>query len=128
DGGDLEQALERTLDALAGCAADSRCKWIFATTHTEVASPMELTGMHEGRLARVSIDRSFVDADGTRWVIAFNFRLTEPDVGEREVARVIECRRAELDRAIAFARQLGDQPVRGALYFPLLRLFHEFER
>jgi ATP-dependent exoDNAse (exonuclease V) beta subunit len=122
---ELEEALERTVDVLEACAADSRARWIFSPAHTQVVSPLELTGVYEGRLASIAIDRSFIDTNGTRWLI--NFESAAPLDGDVEsfLARELQRRRPELERQIAFARVSGSDPVRAALYFPLLCAFCE---
>jgi len=124
-GAEWHEALEKALAALSACAADARSRWIFSNAHAEIACPLELTGVYEGRLVSVLADRSFVDEQGTRWVI--DFKVVAPEGGDIQtfVASELERYRAELERCVTLARRLGPQPVRGALYFPLLCVFRE---
>jgi len=124
---DLGRAAADVLEALTRTVADDRGRWILSRRHREAGSELALTGMSGGRLTNVVIDRSFVDEQGTRWVIDFK---TSPHEGgrledfiDRELARY----RAQLEKYAALARGLGPQPVRAALYFPLLGVFRELQ-
>jgi hypothetical protein len=121
----LHTSVERAIEVLSACAADPHCQWLFAPTHTHISSPLELTGLHAGRLASVSIDRAFVDAHGIRWLIDFK-PAASPD---SDIANFLtgEMRRERpiLERYLAFARHLGPEPARAGLYFPMLRIFRE---
>jgi ATP-dependent helicase/nuclease subunit A len=104
---------------------DQRGQWIFTSEHSEAHSELALTGIAAGRLTGVVIDRSFVDRDGTRWVI--DFKTSRHEGGgletflEQELARY----RPQLETYVALARGLGPNPVRAGLYFPLLGAFRE---
>jgi hypothetical protein len=73
----------------------------------------------------VVIDRTFIDGDGTRWVI--DFKTSRHEGGgldaflEEEMVRY----RAQLETYIALARGIDAAPVRAGLYFPLLDVFRE---
>jgi ATP-dependent helicase/nuclease subunit A len=121
----LQVAVERAIETLKARSADAKCQWLFAPTHTQIASPLELTGMHDGRLASVSVDRAFVDAGGTRWLI--DYKPGVPLDGEvtNFQTREMERERPTLERYIAFARAWGQEPARTGLYFPLFGAFIE---
>jgi ATP-dependent exoDNAse (exonuclease V) beta subunit len=116
----LDMAVDRAIGVLSACAADPVFQWVFAPTHTHLTSPLDLTGMHEGRLASVTIDRAFVDADGTRWLIDFKPGVASDGDLEGFLAREMQRERPTLERYLAFARAMGPQPARAALYFPQL--------
>jgi ATP-dependent exoDNAse (exonuclease V) beta subunit len=73
----------------------------------------------------VVIDRTFIDSDGTRWVI--DFKTSRHEGGgldaflEEEMVRY----RAQLETYVALAREIDTAPVRAGLYFPLLDVFRE---
>jgi ATP-dependent helicase/nuclease subunit A len=116
----VEEALRRTL-------ADPRGRWLLSNAHAEARSEWRLTGMHAGRLVDVIIDRMLVDEHGERWVVDFKTGTheggAERDFIDSEAARY----RPQLQRYGALAAQLGGEPVRLALYFPLLGVFRELE-
>jgi ATP-dependent exoDNAse (exonuclease V) beta subunit len=122
---DLARATDVVIEALTRTAEDERGRWIFASGHRETHSELALTGIAAGRLTGVVIDRSFVDRDGTRWVI--DFKTSRHEGGgleaflEQELARY----RPQLETYVALARGLGPNLVRAGLYFPLLGAFRE---
>lgn len=122
---ELEGATRRVLAALAGTLEDSRGRWILARSHREARSELALTGLADGRLRSVVIDRSFVDEHGVRWVI--DFKTSEHEGGRLEdfIDQEVRRYRAQLAVYSALARELGPEPVRAGLYFPLMRVFAE---
>jgi len=78
-----------------------------------------------GQLRNVRIDRSFIDASGTRWVIDYKISSHEGADLQGFLAREVERYRPQLAAYVELARAVGDEPVRAALYFPLLGAFRE---
>jgi ATP-dependent helicase/nuclease subunit A len=117
---DVVEALVRTVD-------DERGRWILSREHGQAGSELALTGLAGGTLTNVVIDRSFVAADGTRWVIDFKTSPHEGGRLEDFISRELERYRGQLEKYAALARALGPQPVRAALYFPLLGVFRELQ-
>ncbi len=117
---ELPRAVEIVVEALTRTAADSRGQWIFSPQHTQVHSELALTGLAEGRLTHVIVDRSFVDGEGTRWVIDFKTSRHEGGGLEEFLQREMERYAGQLRKYVELARGLGPNPVRAALYFPLL--------
>ena len=71
------------------------------------------------------IDRSFIDASGTRWVIDYKTSRHEGGDLEGFLAQELERYRPQLADYQALAARLGPEPVRSALYFPLIGAFTE---
>ena len=118
-GNRLPDAVARAAAAIVGILGDERGRWILAP-HVEESSEWALTAEVEGKVRHIIIDRSFVDERGTRWVIDYK---TSPHTGgsvEDFLAREVERYAAQLRRYAAVVGRLGPQPVRAALYFPLL--------
>jgi ATP-dependent helicase/nuclease subunit A len=111
--------------ALTRTLADDRGRWLFAPEHRDARSELALTGIADGRLTNVIIDRTFVDEDGSRWVIDFKTSRHEGSGLEAFLDNEAERYRAQLARNAEVARSLGPEPVRTALYFPLLGVFRE---
>jgi ATP-dependent helicase/nuclease subunit A len=122
---DLGRAAADVVEALTRTVEDDRGRWILSRGHGEAASELALTGMAGGRLTSVVIDRSFVDGHGTRWVIDFKTSRHEGGGLEEFVGQELERYRGQLATYAALARGLGPEPVRAALYFPLLGVFRE---
>lgn len=123
--GDLPHAAALVVEALTRTVEDARGRWILGAHHRGAASELALTGIAGGRLTAIVIDRSFIDADGSRWVIDFKTSRHEGGHLESFVAREVERYRPQLEIYAALARALGPEPVRAALYFPLLGVFRE---
>jgi hypothetical protein len=104
---------------------DERGRWIFDRSHAQARSELALTGIAAGRLTNAIIDRSFVDAGGTRWVIDFKTSRHEGGGREQFLQEELQRYRPQLETYIALARELGPEPVRAGLYFPLLGAFRE---
>ena len=124
---DLERAAADVVEALTRTVEDERGRWILSRAHGQAGSELALTGMADGRLTHIVIDRSFVDADGTRWVIDFKTSPHEGGRLEDFIGRELERYRGQLEKYAALARGLGPEPVRAALYFPLLGVFRELQ-
>jgi ATP-dependent exoDNAse (exonuclease V) beta subunit len=122
---DLDRAAARVVEALTRTVGDEKGRWILSREHPEAASELALTGIVGGQLTSVVVDRSFVDTRGTRWVIDFKTSRHEGGRLEEFIAQELERYRGQLQTYTALARGLGPEPVRAALYFPLLGVFRE---
>jgi ATP-dependent exoDNAse (exonuclease V) beta subunit len=122
---DLSRAASIVVEALTRTFGNERGRWIFAAEHRESRSEWALTGIAAGRLTNVVIDRSFIDPDGTRWVIDFKTSRHEGSGLEAFLEQEMTRYRAQLETYVALARGMGSAPVRAALYFPLLDVFRE---
>jgi ATP-dependent helicase/nuclease subunit A len=113
--------------ALRTTLADPRGRWLVATPHAEASCEFALTGQFDGRVQSIVIDRSFIDADGTRWVVDYKTSTHEGGDLDAFIANEARRYRPQLARYARFARELGPQPVRAALYFPQLGRFVEID-
>ena len=65
-------AIEMVENALTKTLEDHRGQWILDNSrHEHASSELALTGLLQGRLQRVVLDRTFIDQEGIRWVIDF---------------------------------------------------------
>ncbi|HEU5443580.1 MAG TPA: PD-(D/E)XK nuclease family protein, partial [Steroidobacteraceae bacterium] len=124
---DLERAAADVVRALCWTVEDEKGRWILSGEHREAGSELALTGMAGGRLTNVVIDRSFVDETGTRWVIDFKTSVHEGGRLDEFIGQQLERYRGQLETYTTLARGLGPEPVRAALYFPLLGVFRELQ-
>ena len=121
---DLARATETVVEALRRTLGSERGRWIFAASHRSAFSELALTGLAQGRLTNVIVDRSFVDA-GVRWVIDFKTSRHQGGGLEEFLSQELERYRPQLQTYVDLASALGPEPVRAALYFPLLEAFRE---
>jgi hypothetical protein len=141
---ELADAASRARQALVNCISEERGRWLTAA-HSEGRSELRLTGIVEGRLINVVIDRTFVDEEGVRWIIDYKTSRHEGgDVAaffdnEREryrgqlerYARLMQAGGAPKGDLLRGAPQ-GDLPrstqrIRLGLYFPLLGGWREWD-
>lgn len=107
-------------DAIRNVLADPRGRWLFDPDHREARSEWALTAVIDGRAQMFVIDRSFIDADGTRWIV--DFKTSRHEGGD--LRRFLDEERArylgQLRLYAGILRRYGPQPVRAALYLPLI--------
>ncbi len=126
-GAPLDAAASRVDRALRATLADPRGRWLFDPAHTEARGELALTSVLEGRLVDLVIDRTFVDAEGIRWIV--DFKTSDHGGGglgaflDRELDRY----REQLERYGQVLALLDDRPQRLALYFPLVGGWREWE-
>jgi len=123
--GERAGALELILTALRRALADERARWILSGAHREARSEWPLSGVSGGRLRNVVVDRSFIDTEGTRWVIDYKTSRHEGGDLEGFLAQEMERYRPQLADYRVLAAGFGPEPVRAALYFPLIGAFRE---
>lgn len=112
----------RAKEALELILRDERGRWlVFGAGHAE----LPITGIREGRVESVVIDRVRIDDDGTHWLVDYKTGTHEGGDLDRFLAQELERYRPQLGRYAALYRNFVNAPVRAALYFPLLQRFVE---
>jgi hypothetical protein len=123
---ELGQATGRVQRALEGVVADARARWILRGGHADAANELRLTARLDGETINVVLDRTFVDAQGTRWIIDYKTGTHEGGDLQSFLDREQERYREQLERYAKVMTGLDARPVRLALYFPLLRAWREW--
>jgi ATP-dependent helicase/nuclease subunit A len=111
-------AVDNCLAALARTLDDARGRWLLDPRHGEATSERRVTGRIDGRLIEAVVDRSFIDHEGTLWIVDFKSGRHEGGDLEAFLDREQERYRPQLER---YAHLLGARhrgPVRLGLYFP----------
>ncbi len=110
-------ACARVLRALEGTIADERGRWLLqsrASARSEYR--LRLAGPEGVRL--VVIDRTFVDAQGKRWIVDYKTSLHEGGEPEAFLDREMERYREQL---AGYAAAFPGEDVALGLYFPLMK-------
>jgi ATP-dependent exoDNAse (exonuclease V) beta subunit len=123
---DIAAASARVRQALINCVGDARGRWVL-DAHGEGRSEWRLTGVTAGRPVNVVIDRSFVDAEGVRWIIDYKTSVHEGADTAAFLDNERERYRGQLERYSALLQAGGAQHIRLGLYFPLLGGWREWE-
>ncbi|MCB1772475.1 MAG: UvrD-helicase domain-containing protein [Gammaproteobacteria bacterium] len=115
---ELQAATDKTRRALRSTLSDDRGRWLLSA-HPEARSEWPLTLNDDGVYRHFVIDRTFVDADGRRWIV--DYKTGEHLDGDRDVFLDQEQVRyqPQLDNYARLLRHIEDRPIRLALYFPL---------
>ncbi len=121
---DRPAAVERVSKALTQTLDDPRAAWLFGA-HSEARAEYALTGVVEGRVVNVVLDRTFVDEQGVRWIIDYKTSVHEGADIEAFLDQEQQRYRAQLDRYAHLFRERDARPIRLGLYFPLLRGWRE---
>lgn len=121
-------AVARVIRAIEQTLQDPKGRWILGLNqaHREVASELALTGVIDGKLVNGVIDRSFVDAQGIRWIVDFKTSAHEGGGRAEFLQSEVERYRTQMQR---YTRLLNawkpGHEVKAALYFPLLGEWRE---
>ena len=118
-------AVARAQRALVAALADERGRWVL-DAHIDAQSELRLTGVANGTLRNVSLDRTFIDAGGTRWIIDFKTSAHEGGERERFLDNEQERYRAQLEDYAELFGKIAPEPIRLGLYFPLLGGWREW--
>jgi ATP-dependent helicase/nuclease subunit A len=108
----------------SSAAERENVKFLFSAAHTDAANELTLVAADQDLLRA---DRTFVTAQGERWLVDFKF--SQP-VAEEALADEIRRYESQLKDYAALLKRLDTsqgfmRPIRAALYFPWLDLLHE---
>jgi ATP-dependent helicase/nuclease subunit A len=121
---ELDRAVERVESAVARTLASARGRWILEA-HEQSRSEVGVAATIDGKIVRGTLDRTFIDRSGTRWVIDFK---TSAHEGGGLKAFLDEQQRRYRDQLERYGKLFSGQgaPVRLGLYFPLLDEWREW--
>jgi ATP-dependent exoDNAse (exonuclease V) beta subunit len=122
------EGASRVIDAIERMRSDPRGRWLLGLTSEvrELQSELALTGIVQGQLVQGVIDRTFIDAEGTRWIVDFKTSTHEGGGLEAFLDEEVVRYSGQLHRYAQLMQQWQPAPrVRMALYFPLLGAWRE---
>ena len=125
-GAEVAAAADQVLAALQTTLADTRGRWLFADEHADAHSEWALTHWRDGAFVHSVLDRTFVTAEGMRWIVDFKLSRHEGGNIDRFLDNERERYRAQLEAYAAAMRVLDARPIRLGLYFPLLAGWREW--
>jgi ATP-dependent exoDNAse (exonuclease V) beta subunit len=125
-GAEATIAVEQVLASIRTTLADPRGRWLFDPEHADAHSEFALTEWRQGAFVHRVLDRTFVDADGTRWIVDFKLSRHEGAGLDAFLDNERERYRAQLDSYAGAMRSLDARPIRLGLYFPLLGAWREW--
>src|SRR5690606_19138145 len=125
DRDEAHAAAEAVIDALAHVLADPTGRWILSA-HDDAHSELGLAIDVDGCIEHVRLDRTFVDGDGTRWIVDFKTGTHEGSDVDAFLDAEVERYRGQLERYAKAIAAIDPRPIKAALYFPLLRAFRSW--
>jgi len=122
----LDSARDRAMQAVRNTMASERGRWILSSEHQDAHCEWPLSETVSGRCVHKIIDRSFVDKEGNRWVIDYKTASHEGGDEDNFLASEAERHKEQLQGYVHLLQRLdSSQPVRAALYFPMLDAWTE---
>ena len=123
---ELPAALSRVEEALQRVLADARGRWLLDPGHEAARSELALSGLDIDGLTNVVIDRSFVDADGVRWIVDYKSGRHEGGDTRAFLDREQQRYREQLERYGRLMSAMDPRPIRLGLYFPAIGGWREW--
>jgi ATP-dependent exoDNAse (exonuclease V) beta subunit len=122
--GSIPAILARVDAALQGILEDDKGRWLL---DGEGWAELPLSGIVNGRMESVILDRVRVDSVGTHWIV--DYKTSSHEGGDLKNFLRAETERysAQLAKYAELYRNFSGADVRCALYFPLLQEFVEVE-
>lgn len=122
---EITAATDKVLIALKNTLDDKRGKWILQA-HENARNEYSLTTKTESGFRRFIIDRTFIDENGTRWIIDYKTGSHEGSDIEAFLDQEQQRYKNQLDSYAQLFSQLEDRPIQLGLYFPLLKGWREW--
>ena len=125
---DIHWASQQVEEALVNMIKDERGQWVLSSGHQQQNNEYALSGIYQDKVISIKIDRTFVDADGTRWIIDYKTSRHEGSDVKSFLDQQQERYREQLEKYGALMRlQEAAKPIKLGLYFPLLLGWREWE-
>jgi len=128
----LESASQLVVTAVENTLNDKRGQWILSNKHLDAKSEYKVTGVIDGEIQHLIIDRTFIDENDVRWIIDYK---TGSHLGgglEEYLDREQQRYQPQLQR-YAQIMQLMDtkgskeyKEIKMALYFPMMQQWREW--
>jgi ATP-dependent helicase/nuclease subunit A len=117
---EIARGAEKVLRALETCLLGERGLWILGK-RKEAGCEFEISGIVDGQLIHAVVDRTFVDEDGTRWIIDYKSSEGQGRTRDAFLKGEMERYRSQVTAYARLFRQMEpERPLRAGLYFPLL--------
>ena len=119
------RSVEHCQRALHNTLEDPRGRWLLAP-YSQAASEFALSGIVDGKVKLQLIDRTFIDASGTRWIVDYKTGDHRGGSIDEFLDREQKRYRQQLDNYAAMMRHIDTRPIRLGLYFPMLQGWREW--
>ncbi|MFK8067742.1 MAG: UvrD-helicase domain-containing protein [Gammaproteobacteria bacterium] len=114
----LSAAVKKVTKSINQTLQDDRGRWVLCAQNQQAKSEYSLTGVVDGELINIIIDRTFIDQNGTRWIIDYKTGSHEGGDLEGFLDNEQLRYREQLERYAKMITNLEKRPIKLALYFP----------
>jgi ATP-dependent exoDNAse (exonuclease V) beta subunit len=122
----FDDAVAKVGDAIESTVDDTRGQWILSGRHENARCELALSGHQDGKVKHMVIDRTFVDEQGTRWIIDYKTGTHAGGGADAFLDREQERYRHQLESYASALSKIEEKPIRMALYYPLLKGWREW--
>jgi len=122
----LEDASARCTNGLKRVLSSEKGQWILSHRHQQAHCEWALSSEHDNHISHHMIDRSFIDAEGIRWII--DYKTASHIGGGLDIFLADEERRhaPQLKHYAGILKSMEpEREIRTALYFPMLDAWKE---
>ncbi len=118
---ELNQALDRVKSALKNALEDDRGRWVLSPRHDDSRCEVSITAKIDGQLRHMIIDRTFIDKEGTRWIIDYKTGTHEGGDIDGFLDEEQDRYSAQMEGYAKAFSKIEDREIRTALYYPLIK-------
>ncbi len=122
----LDAAVEKIRTALQSTLDDEKGKWILSDKHQKASCEYAITGVQNDQVKHMIIDRTFIDDEGVRWIIDYKTGAHTGAGLDEYLDREQERYSSQLEGYAYVFGRLENNPIRLALYFPLMGGWREW--
>ncbi|HFD12947.1 MAG TPA: DNA helicase UvrD, partial [Crenotrichaceae bacterium] len=122
----LKTAIEQICTALQTTFNDKRGQWILSADHSEAACELAVSCVRNKKIQHMIIDRTFVDEQGTRWIIDYKTGSHSGSGIKEFLDREQDRYRRQLEGYAHAISKMEQRQVRLGLYFPVLGEWREW--
>jgi ATP-dependent exoDNAse (exonuclease V) beta subunit len=98
---------------------DERGRWILEQ-HNNAKSEYQLTIQNKDGCENIIIDRTFIDADGVRWIIDYKTADNQQDNLELFMQKQLQQYAPQLEKYQQALKAIDSKPIKAGLYFPAI--------
>jgi ATP-dependent helicase/nuclease subunit A len=122
-----QEAARRVEQALMGVLDDDRGRWILSQMHDGVRSEYPVSHVVDGKVSHLVIDRTFVDKQGTRWIIDYKTGSHAGGGLEEFLDREQQRYQPQMEKYARAMSSMENRRIMLALYFPLMQGWRAWE-
>jgi len=126
----IEEQITHIASTLKSCLEHRDSQWLFASDpgNAQQESELSLISRLNGPLREHKVDRTLIDAFGTRWIV--DYKTAQPRAGQSEeefIAQQLSEYAGQLDRYRRLFAEMEQRPVRTALFLTAIPRLVEYE-